>query len=359
MKKMRKILTIVFILSLFSLTAHADGTADGYISELQDILPEDKKEILDEPETLVESVGPRALLSEIFSAASDASGDVVSFFLLLLGCVLLMGCATFASGKLAECCELGVGVVCSVLIFERAGTLFQGVGKSLTELSDFFAALVPLMSSITVAGGGVTLAPVQHAGMNITLSLVGWVGTSFFYTIASVGFALGLFAAIGDSGAASVSKGIKSFFSWSVGIATALLTATLALQTAVATASDSAAMRAAKYAASGMIPVVGGTVAGALSTLASGLSYAKGIVGAGAIAVIVGIIISPLLLLLLYRLALSLAVILSDFLGVSGASRIFGSFRASFDSLIAVYALCSVLYIFNAVMFMKSGVALL
>jgi stage III sporulation protein AE len=118
-------------------------------------------------------------------------------------------------------------------------------------------------------------------------------------------------------------------------------------------------MSAAKYAASGMIPVVGSTVAGALSTLASGLSYAKGIIGVGAIVVIVGIIISPLVLLLLHRLALSLALILADFLGVSGASRIFGAFRASFDSLIAVYALCSVLYIFNAVLFMKSGVALL
>ena len=359
MKKLAKILTIVFILSLFGLTAHAESSADEYISDFKDILPEGSDELVEEPEKLIEAVGLRTLLTEIFTTAAGARGEVVSFFLLLLGSVALISSASFVSDKISEVAQIGVGMICSVIIFERAGSVFSGVGESLSQLSNFFASLVPLMAAITVSGGGNATASVQHMGMNITLSLVGWVGSSFFYTVASVGFAVGLFSALGDNGASSVSRGIKSFFSWMLGIATTLIMGTLTLQSAIASASDSAAMRAAKYAASGMIPVVGGTVSGALSTLASGLSYAKGVVGVGAISVMVGIILSPLIVLLLYRLALSLSAVVSDFLGVSGASRIFGAFRAAFDSLIAVYALCGVLYIFEIVLFMKSGVALL
>ena len=359
MKKLLKMLIIVCVFALFPLSVYADDTSDGYIAEFFKLVPEDMEDSLGDSENLIAAIGPRELFSEIFSAAIGSLGGAVSFFLLLLGCVALMGCASFGGGKLASVTECAVGVASSVFIFKRLGEIFLGVGKSLEELSDFFASLIPLLSAVTVAGGGGGAASVQHIGMNITLSLVGWIGSSFFYTVASVGFAFGLLVAIGDNGAASLTKGIKGFFTWTLGIATALLTATLSLQTAVAAASDGAAIRAAKYAASGMIPLVGGTVASALSTLASGLAYAKGVIGAGAIAVMVGIIASPLALLLLYRLVLSLALMLSDFLGVASSSRILGSFRGSFDFLIAVYALSSVLYIFNAVLFMKSGVAIL
>ena len=126
----------------------------------------------------------------------------------------------------------------------------------------------------------------------------------------------------------------------------------------IASSADSAAMRAAKYTA-GLIPVVGGTVSGALSTLAAGLSYAKGIIGIGAIAVILGMALSPLILLLLYRLALSISLTLSELLGAAVMAKALSAFRFSLDSLIAVYALSAVIYIFEILLFVKIGVAML
>ena len=132
----------------------------------------------------------------------------------------------------------------------------------------------------------------------------------------------------------------------------------ISLQTVVSSAADSARMRAAKYAASSMIPVVGGTVAGSLATLASGLSYVRGIIGAGAVAVLVSIFLSPLVMLLLYRLAVTLAASVSEMLSVGVAARLYRAYARCFDLVIAVYTASVLLYLFEIILFSVSGVAI-
>jgi hypothetical protein len=165
--------------------------------------------------------------------------------------------------------------------------------------------------------------------------------------------------AFGNSGVEAVGRGVRNLFMWLVGITTALITGTLALQTLIDTASDSTAMRAARYAASGMIPVVGSTVSGALSTLAAGLTYAKSFIGVGAILVIVTFALSPLIMLLLYRFALSAVIIFSDFVGIGGGAKIFGAYRFVIDSVVTLYALSALVYVLEIILFIKCGVAVL
>jgi stage III sporulation protein AE len=124
----------------------------------------------------------------------------------------------------------------------------------------------------------------------------------------------------------------------------------------IASASDTAYLRAAKYAASGMIPIVGGTVSSALATLAGGLSYVKSAVGVSAALVIVLTAISPMVALLLYRLAFSFCLSILEFMGSSGGVRVFSAFRTAFDTLISVYAVSAVVYITEIVIFLKCGV---
>ena len=149
---------------------------------------------------------------------------------------------------------------------------------------------------------------------------------------------------------------MKKLFSWFLGIVTVMISGTLSLQTMVASARDCAAMRAAKYAASGMIPVVGSTVAAALSTLASGVSYVKGIVGGGAVFVLISIMLSPLVLMLMYRFALSFAKFASEFFEIGGGVKIFSAYLYSLDTVLATYALSCLVYLFEIILFVKGGV---
>lgn len=359
MKKYLILLIIVVILPFFSLSVSAEGEMDEYISDFENIIPDEFGGLGDGADETVEMLSPKALFTEVISVIADNGGQVMTFFLKLLGSSVLMSAAGLCSERYKKQTSAAVGVVCSLLIFDSLGPLFLSVESVLAEISDFFAALIPITVGIVALGGGVSTAGVQASGMYTALSVVGKAGGGLFIGISSFGLAMSLLSALGHDGISSVTKGVKELFTRVTGIFTALLTAAYSLQTIISSAADSAAMRAAKYAASGLIPIVGTTVAGAISTLAAGLSYARGIVGGGAIAVIIYLALAPLTLLLLYRLALSIVIIFADFTKSEGTSRLFSSFRFALDMTVTVYSLSALIYLFLIIVFLRMGADLL
>ena len=193
--------------------------------------------------------------------------------------------------------------------------------------------------------------------MKIVLGIVGAVATDLLLPLSFAMLALALVSSFGDGGAAKVGKGIKSFFMFGLGIVTSVSSAAIALQSVIASASDSAALRAARYAASSLVPVVGSSVSSAISTLAGGLAYAKSAVGAAAVAVVAAISVTPLVTLLLYRAAFSLAVSLLEYVDSACAARCFSAYRSAFDSVIAVYVMSTLICIIQLLIFIKGGIS--
>lgn len=355
MKKIVVLLTIIVIFPLLCIKSSADERVDGYLSDFESALPDELTDELESPESLGDAVGFRALLAEILNIANGSRGRVLSFFGVLLGSALLMALASSVSGSASS----AVGVICSSLIFSTVSEIFTSVALSLEEINEFFSSLIPIAVGVTALGGGVASASALGGGMMLTLSVIGRFLGPIFSSVCGVGLAMSLLTAFGNSGVEAVGRGVRNLFMWLVGITTALITGTLALQTLIGTASDGTAMRAARYAASGMIPVVGSTVSGALSTLAAGLTYAKSFIGVGAILVIVTFALSPLIMLLLYRFALSAVIIFSDFVGIGGGTKIFSAYRFVIDSVVTLYALSALVYVLEIILFIKCGVAVL
>jgi len=357
MKKALKILMVVVIVATFSTVCYATEE-DKYLEDFENAVPEEYKGSVGSAEEIISSLGIGALLSEIGSAVSGEGSRVGGFFLLLIGLLSLTALSSLVPDEHRKITEAGVLTLASLAIYAGVSPLFGEVTSSLSKLSSFFAAVAPILSSVSLSGGGVGSAAVQSSAMSITLSLVGGAGSALLSAVSGFALAMSLVSAFGGDGAASLSQSVRSIFGWVLGILTALFTGTLSLQTLISSASDSAAMRAAKYLASGMIPVVGGTVAGSLSTLASGLSYVKSFIGAGGIFVIFSMALSPVVLLLLYRLALSASASAATLVGASGFSSVISAYRFALDTLIALYCLSSLLYIFEIILFVKSGVAI-
>ena len=355
MRKIYFLLTLIVILPLFSLSVSAEGRVDKYIGEFENILPEQLRDTAKDPEKLTDSLGLESLLAALAEAISGESGRVAKFFASLLGITVLMSVPLTSNENIASAVRCGVGVVGSVLIFSLLSGAICEISASLEEISSFFASLIPVAVGVSALGGAVATASVQAVGMYTTVSLVGRSASAVMLPLVGFGFATSMLTSLGSDHVGAISKGIKSVFGWLIGIMTALIGGTLSLQTMISAAQDSAAMRTARYMASGLIPVVGSTVSGALSTLASGISYAKGVIGAGAIAAIISIAVAPLVSLLLYRFALSGASMIATMLGAREADGIFTSFRFSLDALTALYALSSIIYILEIIIFAKAG----
>lgn len=350
------ILIATALIFLFSPVALADGISDGYIEDFRGILLDGQGEELTDTRSLMNAVSIEALLSEIISIARGEGSRVIAFLLALIGIGIISSLSASVGTKLAVATERAIGVVASIAVFSYLGEIFSSAESGILKISSFFSAAVPIYTAISVSSGAVSTASVQALGMNFTSALLGGAGISVMTAAVGMGVASALTSFMGDGRTEALSKSVHGFFKWLCGIATALIMATLSLQSIISTVSDSAVLRAARYAASGMIPMVGGTVSGALSTLAAGLAYAKGIVGAGSVALIVTLALSPLIILLLYRLALSLAISFVSFIGTPCIQKIYSSYKSALDSLCAVYALSACLCIFEIILFMKSGV---
>lgn len=356
MKKYRILLIIVVIFAIFTLPVAASEGSRDYVSDFENILPEGSPDLSD-PDALISSFGVEGLLSVVLSTLSGEGSAVLSFLLLLFGTVVLSYISSLTSGALSRSVCAAVAILSAMLIFRSLYPVFSSAMDTVDKLSDFFSLAVPIMTGVTLSGGGAATASASAVGMNFSIAIIAALAEKILLPLIAFSFALGLLSSLGDDSVRSLAGGIKSAIGWLFGALTALLVGTLSLQTVVSSAADTAAMRAAKYAAQGMIPVVGGTVSGALSTLASGLSYAKGVIGAGAVFVMLVTALSPLILMLLYRLALTLAASFSDAIS-AGASHIL-AFRYAADAAIGVYSLSVLTYIFEIILFILGGVPLL
>lgn len=359
MKKTVKVILISVVLLILFGTPAIAADADDILDDFSDIIPDGIE--ANSGEELTAGIGFEAILEEIAGAVSEGTGSVATFFLMLFGFAVVMTlCDTTPfsdGGQMGKSIRVAVSMVASVSIFTSLYEVCTTVRTSLEEVVDFFSSVIPVLTLISTSSGATSTAAAQATNMNITLSLIGKFCTGALLPMSFAIFALSFASSIGDGGGASVARGVKSIFMWGTGLVSAILAASIAMQSVVASAADNATLRAARYAASGMIPIVGSTVSSALSTLGGGLAFVKSTVGMASVAVILLLTLAPLVSLLLYRLAFSACLIFLQYSGSEGGVRCFSAFKSALDALIAVYSMSTLVLVVEIVIFIKGGVS--
>ena len=349
------LLSLFFMFPLSSYAYTSSDETESIWKEFQETIPDGVDKPSDK-EDIISVVGIDALLSEITSALFGECGKAAAFFAMMFGIAMLVAVSETSfpieNQSFSKRVSAAVAMISSVMIFEGIGPLCFTVKESLVLLTDFFSSLIPIFTAILTAGGNINSAPVQALNMNITLSLIAKIATSLLLPLCFAFFSLALASSIDDGAVSAVAKGIKGVFMWLLGISTTVILAAVSMQSMIAGAADSAYLRAAKYAASGMIPVVGSTVSSALASL----SYVKNAVGISSVFIIICISLSPLISLLLRRFAFSVSVSFLEYMGSTGGVRVFSSFRAALDALISVYVISVIIYISEIIVFIKCGV---
>ena len=332
---------------------------DRIIDRLKDAIPDGYGvEITDSGD--LRGVGIEAILEEITAAFRGEIGPISGFFMLAFGLAVLIGAARFVflSGedKISRAVEIGVCTVASVSLFSPLYAICLTVKDTLVTIVDFVSSILPIMTLVSASEGAGESASTQAVGLNFTLLLLEKLAVELLLPVSFALFTLSFVSSFASGGIASVIKGIKNAYMWGVGVISAVLAAVVTMQGVVASARDTALLRAARYAAGSMIPVVGNTVASALSTLGGGLALIKSSVGVSSVVVILVISISPFLYMICYRAALSLAILFLEFSESEGGVRCFSAFRSALDSVIAVYCAASLVVLIQLAVFLFGGI---
>ena len=367
-KRLHKIVfciaVIGFLVSLCSVRCSAEENVEtlvnseieGVIGDFYDAVP-DTKTSVDDVNDIVESLGVKRILAVVIGAFKDSSVELTSLSLTLVGIAMLTTLASLGENELSSAACRTIGVVGAALLFERLYFLVDGAIASLRELNEFFGAVIPLCLTVNSLGASLSTASVQATGMGLTLGLYSYISEKLLGSVACAVFVTSALSGI-DTRLARISKSVRMLFLTLLGILTTLIGATFALQSTISASADSLAMRSAKYAISSTIPIVGSAVSGALGLVSGGVTYARDIIGGGAIAVVLSVVLSPLVTLFAYRLCLRLGSAVSSLCSLGGCEGVIDSFCGALDTVIAVYALTSVIYIAELVAFLKGGVSL-
>ncbi len=340
-------------------TENINDEAQGYLSRFFELVPSDDL-AADDAQTLLSAVGVERILTLLTQALTDAAATLWPFLCLLFGAWICMRLIPEGEESYISVIRAATGAVFAVSIYEQLQVSVDMVYESAQAAVTFFNTLIPLFGTVTIAGGGETTAVVQSAAMGVTVHGLQVCLTYILMPLTSFLFALGLIGVLGDGGGARVlSDQVRHLFLWGMGLLSTLLIAAIGLQTALASSADTVAMRTVKYTVSGMLPIVGSTVSGALSTLSTGLLYVKSAVGAGAVTVLLSLLLPPLITLALYRFAIGICVSFWRFADPERGVPLLGAFSGALDVVLAAGCVSGVLLILETVFFMKGGMALL
>ena len=243
-------------------------------------------------------------------------------------------------------CDASPFILCALLLALCSPVipLLFTMLDALDRLFELFSLALPLFVGCASGMGAIGTASVQSAGFGTLLSLLGFVSSDILPALGVLSLFFAVASPILRAAGFGTDGAISFLFRRICAIFTAVVSGALALQSVLACASDSLTLRAARLAVGGTVPIVGGVVSGALSSLVGGFSYAASLMGVLSVVSLCSIALSPLLLALLYRLSLFLGLCVLKLSGARQGCEAFGSLISALDAVISAYALILLIY---------------
>ena len=324
-----------------------------YLEKFYKIIPNGSVNIDSEEDI---SFGVSNILEEISKLIENSLSVYLSFFALVFGVGIFMALAeSFSLKENKNLTLIGVNSIGVIIIYTRLAPIMNTVTDSLAGISDFLVSTVPILSAVNASGGGINSSLYLTANMSITLAAVDRLSKGVFIPLVTAQLAISLFSPFEADIIGCVSKNIKGFLSWCIGIITVVVLSATSAGGVIAAAKDTAYLKLARYTAQSMLPGVGGMVGGSLGGLFTSVRYIGGMIGGAGCAVIISIALSPLILLLMYRMAMGLAVMFLEYTGSNGGVRCFSAIKSALDGLISIYVMSIIIYIFQLTVFVRMG----
>ena len=148
----------------------------------------------------------------------------------------------------------------------------------------------------------------------------------------------------------SIAKGIRKFIVWGLTILLSAFTAYLTLSSVISGTADAAALRVAKFAISGAVPVVGGILSNAASTILVGASILKNTIGIFGTLAVFALCITPFIQIGIQYLLYKAAAFFAEMIDQTGLARLMDEIGGAFGMILGMTGACALLLIISLIM---------
>lgn len=343
--------------------AYAD-LADSLPPEISDLLPDGLfSESLEEALTATaELTDWRYLLNALLSAVGLRLDAMVGLLCTLIGLILLaavLGRLREGLGSSGEipgfCLRL---TLYTAIVVQTAGTV-ETVRLFYDRLTTLTGGMIPVMGALFALGGNMGRAAVNAELLMVFLTVCQYISTTVTPPVCAVCMSFSLMDALGVKlTLAPLGDRIKKWYASLLGLVMFLLSLALSTRSVLAGRGDTLGMRGVKYAVGNMIPMVGGAVAGTLSTVAAGVTALRGICGVSGIILVALLLLPTLVELLLTRALLNLSATVASMLSCDGEAKLLSEMASLHGYLAAAASICAVVFMIALTLLIHSSTAL-
>ncbi len=325
MKQLVAAILLAFLLSL-PVAAQPDAQAlyeeqlaASGAGELTERLPENVQALLKELEG--EGLTPSAytglsldrVLHLLAGLLREEQGGVMGAFGMLLGVVLISALFSMLEGTAHSLplrqtyhavAALAAGGVLLVPLF----SLMERVGETVEQVTVFLTGFAPVYAGILMTSGSAAGGMAYQTTLLGAAQLFTWLIRGVVFPVLTVSLALGCTGSVTAGFCLDrFSQTLHKAILWMLGLFSTLFSGVLSLQQMVAAAGDSLSGRVVRFSLSSFVPVVGGLLGEAYSTVVGCSGLLRSTVGCFGLVATVLIVAAPLVGCVCWSVSLSLA----------------------------------------------------
>jgi len=368
------ILSVLFLLSVFPLSADNTQPYDGYC-RAEDFgsdgflasLPEEVRRQLPsgdifDSDTVGDKFGIEYFQNLLFGIVKTALKPTVGTFSVLLGILLLSAAMKSVrevckNDSLTRLFDYTANLCIMLSMFRLLTEIFESVQSYLVTLTGIVTALLPVLTAVSVMGGNTNAATVSSGGILLAITLIETAASQGLYPILQICFGMTAATGIGGIRLSGITRRIREIFLWCLGFLAAAISALMTFQTSIAAKADSVAMRALKFAAAGAIPL-GNIASDAVRTVAGSLSLVKSTVGFVGVAIIAVLTLPALVNVLLTKCAVGFAKTAAEILNLPSETALLYEYEGLLGFLSVVCLIAAVMTVYALTVFSSGSVAL-
>lgn len=346
---MRKtfIFLAILLISLFmGITARAEAGFDYGRDALENAVPPEAAELLEAENIDPDNSGGGAVslenaLGYLGSLIVEQAAAPLRLLVSLCGVILLCGLSASVSDNSSDRLS---GLFTTVGVLAGAGMTVAAIseilGRTLELLSTasvFITTFIPIFAGVLSVMGRATTASAINTVTLAATQLFSQLAVNFLAPLCGAIMGLSITGAVHPQlNLSRLGELIKKVVVWGLSLLMTVFMSILSVQTFVTSSADSVLIRTAKFAVSSGVPIVGGTISDAVSTVHGSLALIKSSVGTYGLIAAAVIILPTLINVVCYRLSVTAAEAVSDIFGVKELSSLLKSCGAVMSIIIAV-----------------------
>lgn len=316
-------------------SAEEESVKEDFAS-LYDSLPEESKQRLEElgvdAETILsgETPCPEEWFSVLAGVLKTESPLPLASFGVLIGIVLLCAATDGFRSSLGQpalsevyqaVCTVGAGAAMMLPL----SNCMARVAETAESVTVFMGSFMPVYVAALVSGGQIGSALSCQTLMLAAAEGVAGVITGVIMPLMAVALALGLTGSVGKGlRIGAIGNWLTKSGAWILATVSSLFVGSLSLRQILAGTTDTVTARAMRLSLSSFVPVVGGALSEALTTLQGSFLLMRSGVGVFGMVAVIAIVLPPLCACVVWSVGLSLCGTMAETLELE---RLVGMFR--------------------------------